>query len=68
MAEKEQDSAESDDGMVQCSLGGDTSVDPHVAVLKVGTYSLKLNADQADEMSADLRRIAIELRSGGRLS
>lgn len=40
--------------------------DGHVA-LTVGEYTLPLTADQADELSADLRNYSLELRNGGRL-
>lgn len=36
-------------------------------VLRVGAGTLVLDADQADELSADLRMYALELRNGGQV-
>lgn len=35
-------------------------------VMTVGSQQLTLTADMADEMSASLRELALELRNGGR--
>lgn len=39
-----------------------------IGFLRVGEYDLEVDAEQADELSASLRAIAVELRNGGRLS
>jgi|HubBroStandDraft_6_1064221.scaffolds.fasta_scaffold791012_2 hypothetical protein len=39
-----------------------------VGFIRFGEYDCEVDAEQADDMSASLREIAIELRNGGRLS
>jgi len=55
---------------VRCSIGARmpsmAGGSGHV-VLTVGEMTLELTPEQADEMSADLRTFAIEVRNGGQV-
>jgi len=52
----------------EASLRVSVGVRDGVVALQVGVTTLRLTADLADELSADLRRFALELRNGGRLT
>jgi len=57
-------------GPAQCELRLGTTVTrqgERVGFLRVGTTALEIDADTAESLSADLMRMALELRNGGAL-
>lgn len=55
------------DGAVRCALGIEVHDGVPQIMFHVGEYALPLSPEMADELSADLRRYAIEVRNGGKL-
>lgn len=57
-----------DEGAVRVSLGIEVDQDQTARiVMGFDNVSLRMDADQAEQLAVDLRTFAIELRNGGRL-
>lgn len=59
-----------DEGKAPLAMGTRETDDGagRIGFIRFGEYDVEIDADQADDLSASLREIAIELRNGGRLS